>query len=100
MNLFQEIKKIIQQVFGLTRDVEAGKVIDDQHSAEIKKLQEDMRRLAATVERYHYEQELNRQQTASDLKNALLQIEIMLLKSERLLPPAPKDKAEKPEENE
>ena len=84
----------------MTRDVEAGKFINEQHGAEIKKLQEDMRRLAATVERYHYEQELNCQQTASDLKNALLQIEIMLLKSERILPPAPKDKADKPDDEE
>lgn len=97
--MWKQIPDLIARVFGLTRDMEEGKAVDKKHSQEIKELQEEVRLLAATVERYHYEQQLNHQQTTSDLKNALLQIEVMLMKSERLLPPAPKEKLDKPDED-
>jgi|GEM_PF-5932406 predicted RNase H-like nuclease (RuvC/YqgF family) len=86
--MIKELLEAGSHIFGITRDIEACKRDVKRLDDEVSDLRQEVRALTQKVERLAVEVERNHERAETDRKVFLLQLENLMLKMERRLPPA------------
>ncbi len=95
--MLKDIIEIGKQIFGLAREIGQNKKefkqLHDrlnQHDKDIEELQEELRRITEMLQRLAYEYQRQNDRSESERKMLLLEVENMILRYQRGLPPANK----------